>query len=125
MQWNTMRDGGFGVTPHLVNDVRSEKNGSAVFGPEPTQEEIEQAKANFERAQAYAEMIRDRLKRMIAEELTMDQLEAVHAMLMHITNSGDALAVANWWEGVVHGTMTMRDILLGESDAANKELDEL
>lgn len=85
-------------------------------GPEPTEEDIAKAKAEYDKAVMYGEMLTQRVRRMIAEELSHDQLEALQAMFAHISNSAHPIIIANWYEGIVHGTLAVRDIVLGEKE---------
>jgi hypothetical protein len=64
----------------------------------------------------YQEMMSRRIRRMIAEELTYDQLEALQMILSNVSNSQNPTGIANWYEGIVHGTLTTRDILMGEKE---------
>jgi hypothetical protein len=77
---------------------------------EPTPEQIQQA----EDAQARGEAEVAALRRMLAEELTMEQLEHLHQLFYMITNSGKAAFIAEWWEGVIWGVKAAREIRLGE-----------
>jgi hypothetical protein len=79
-----------------------------------TEEEIEAAKAEREQARVRSEVITARVLRLIAEELTFEQLEAFHAVMSHIANSQSPAVIANWYEGMAKGSLAVRDLVLGQ-----------
>ena len=78
---------------------------------EPTEEQ----KAEWERVKAKNEDLMNRFKRLLAEETNPEQLQVMHAMLSHIANCSQPLAVANWYEGMVAASIFVRDIRLSEA----------
>lgn len=91
------------------------------FFQEPTEEQVQAA----EDAQARAEAEVAAIRRMLAEELTMDQLEHMHQLFYLITSSNRAIQIAEWWEGVIWGVKAAREIRLGEMTSGElAKLDE-
>lgn len=78
---------------------------------EPTEEQ----KAEWERVKAKNEDLMNRFKRLLAEEMSPEQLQVMHAMISHISNCQSPLAVANWYEGMISASIFVRDIRLSES----------
>lgn len=83
---------------------------------EPTPEQIEQFEEEAERAEAYNEMMTQRVRRLFAEELTKDQLDVMRLVFDHIGNSQVPVAVSQWYSGIVYGAIAVRDIVLGEGE---------
>lgn len=86
---------------------------------EPTPEQLEA----MEKQQAEGEAQVAAVRRMLSEELTMDQLELFHQLLYMITNSRNPAVIAEWWEGAVWGVKAAREIRLGE--LSTRELSKL
>lgn len=86
--------------------------------PEPTPEQLQAAEDMRARDEAEVAAVR----RMLAEELTMDQLEHLYQLFYMVTNATKPLQVAEWWEGVIWGVKATREIRLGEVTEREREL---
>lgn len=87
-----------------------------------SEEDAAEARAQHDRLVMRGEEITARIRRLIAEELSYEQLEALHAMLAHISNSQSAAVLAHWYEGITNGALAVRDIVLGQKDVDTHEL---
>jgi hypothetical protein len=74
----------------------------------------EEAQARLEHAAACREDFANRMRAMLAEELTYEQMEALGVTLRIIGDAEDPKAAANYWEGNVMGAMAVRQERLGE-----------
>lgn len=84
---------------------------------DPTDEQI----AEYERQQMRSEDAGNRMRRLLAEELTPDQLETVFNIFRAITSSPSPLRLAEWYEGMIHGIQFVRDLRLNEQTTADME----
>jgi len=82
-----------------------------VFG-EMTQEEIDEIKM----AELRNQELTARVRRLMAEELSYEQIETLNIVFVHIANSQNPGVMARWYEGVTHGIISVRDLVLGESE---------
>lgn len=86
-------------------------------------EPSEEDRRKVEQLQAEGEAQVAAVRRMLAEELTMDQIELLYNLLYMITNSRNPAVIAEWWEGVVWGVKATREIRVGE--LSTRELEKL
>lgn len=92
------------------------------FEPDLTEEEKAERKIALDRAQMKSEELAARIRRLLAEELDYEQLEALSAIFSHVANSQRSADIANWYEGMVNGVLMIRDLVLGEKPAPTDEL---
>lgn len=83
---------------------------------EPTPEQIEEFEREQARAEAYNEMMTQRVRRLFSEELTKDQLDVMRLVFDHIGNSQAPVAVSQWYSGIVYGCIAVREIVLDEGE---------
>jgi hypothetical protein len=81
-----------------------------MFEMEPTEEQV----AAWDRNQMIAQDLYHRMRRLVAEELSVEQLEVLLMMMKAITRSSNPLVMAEWYEGMVFGAQIVRDVRLGE-----------
>lgn len=77
------------------------------FGPIDPQEFAAQVQAAHERAHMAAEDASNRVRALIEDELTTEQLDALRILLSTI--SENAVALSNFWEGRVSGIIAERN----------------
>ncbi len=82
--------------------------------PSLSEEEIEEAKKQHDRAVMKSEEYTAAFRRLISEELNYDQLETMHTMVQHIASSNNLHAIISWYEGMIFGALTVRDVRLSE-----------
>lgn len=93
------------------------------FEQPQTQEELEEARRERERVDMRNEEITLRIRRLVSSELPYDDLETVHFIITHIANAGSAaVLIANWYEGMLRGAMSVREHVLMESGEVDVDL---